>query len=114
MMKSSIDSAKANRLAAKMPGRINGKVTFQKVRAGDAPRSCAACSSVQSNPRMRARTVSATKLTWNMMWAMMIVMVPKDTKFCPKNSVASDEPSTISGAVSGSTRKKLKPFEPLN
>ena len=60
-----------------MPGRISGKVTFQNVRIGDAPRSWAACSSVQSKPRTRARTVRATKLTWNITWAMTTVENPR-------------------------------------
>ena len=77
MMKSSIDSANASSAPARMPGRISGKVIFQNVRMGDAPRSCAACSSVQSNPRMRARTVSATNDTWNMTCAITTVQKPK-------------------------------------
>ena len=43
-----------------MPGVISGSVTFQNVRVGDAPRSIAASSSVQSKPRTRAVTVIAT------------------------------------------------------
>ena len=54
MMKSSIDRANDSRAAAaRMPGRISGNVTFQNVRIGSAPRSWAACSSVQSKPRTR-------------------------------------------------------------
>ena len=56
-----------------MPGSISGSVTFVKMRTGPAPRSIAASSSVQSKPRSRAFTVSATKLTQNIMWAMTIV-----------------------------------------
>ena len=39
---------------------ISGSVTLRKVRVGVAPRSIAASSSVQSKPRSRALTVSAT------------------------------------------------------
>ena len=46
-----------------MPGTISGSVTLKNVRAGLAPRSIDASSSVQSNPRIRARTVIAMKLT---------------------------------------------------
>ena len=60
MMKSSIDSANASSAAARMPGVISGSVTFKNVRVGDAPRSIAASSSVQSKPRTRAVTVIAT------------------------------------------------------
>src|SRR5437867_3948708 len=60
MMKSSIDSANDSRNAARMPGKINGNVTLKKVRDGVAPRSMAASSRVQSNPRIRAFTVNAT------------------------------------------------------
>ena len=49
---------------------------MRKVRSGGEPRSIAASSSVQSKPRMRAFTVSATKLTQNMMWAMTTVVKP--------------------------------------
>src|SRR4029453_17108673 len=98
MMKSSSDNANDNMAAATMPGTIKGSVTRTKVRNGGAPRSIAASSSVQSRPRTRARTVSATKLTSNAMWAMTIVPNPR---FQPRsrNSVSSDAPITISGAV---------------
>ena len=71
----------------------------------------AASSSVQSKPRTRAFTVSATKLTSNMTWAMMIVPKPV---FQPqaRKSVSSEEPSTTSGAVSGMTRNRLTPSLP--
>ncbi len=60
MMKSSIDSAKTSRAAATMPGRMSGKVTFQKVCHSLAPRSMAASSRFRSNPWIRARTVTTT------------------------------------------------------
>src|SRR5664279_5995753 len=44
MMKSSIDREKASRLAARTPGKISGKVIFQKVVSSSAPRSIAASS----------------------------------------------------------------------
>jgi hypothetical protein len=74
----------------------------RNVRHGVDPRSIAASSSVQSNPRTRACTVSATKLTQNMMWAMTTVVNPSST-LALKNRVNSDEPSTISGVVRGRT-----------
>ncbi|CAB4324662.1 unannotated protein [freshwater metagenome] len=60
MMKSSSDSANVSIAAAKTPGAMSGSVTFMNVRTGPAPRSAAASSRRQSNPRMRARTVVAT------------------------------------------------------
>ena len=90
MMKSSIDRANDSNAAARMPGRISGKVTFQNVRTGDAPRSWAACSSVQSKPRTLARTVRATKLTWNITWAMITVVKPR-VMSASRNNVASDD-----------------------
>ena len=59
-MKSSSDSAKDSIAAAAMPGAISGRVTLSTTRSGFAPRSMAASSRVQSNPRIRALTVSAT------------------------------------------------------
>ena len=59
-MKSSSERAKASSAAATMPGAMSGRVTLANTRNGVAPRSIAASSSVQSKPRMRARTVSAT------------------------------------------------------
>ena len=43
-----------------MPGAMSGSVTLVTTRNGVAPRSIAASSRVQSKPRIRARTVSAT------------------------------------------------------
>ncbi len=60
MMKSSIERANASIAAAAMPGAMSGSVILVKTRAGVAPRSIAASSSVQSKPRSLARTVSAT------------------------------------------------------
>src|SRR3954452_1285874 len=60
MMKSSIERANDSRNAARIPGMINGNVTLRNVRVGFAPRSIAASSRVQSKPRNRALTVSAT------------------------------------------------------
>ena len=62
-MKSSIDSGERQQSAASDARRISGKRDFQNVRNGGARGPAAASSSVQSNPRTRARTVSATKLT---------------------------------------------------
>ncbi len=56
-----------------MPGRMSGKVTFQKVVHSLAPRSIAASSRWRGKPGSRAFTVTTTKLMQNMMWAMMIV-----------------------------------------
>ena len=81
---------------------MSGNVIRRNVRHGDAPRSIAASSRVQSNPLIRALTVSATNEVQNMMWAMTIVPKPRSTPRSMK-SVTSDAPSTISGVVSGST-----------
>ena len=54
-----------------------------------------------------------------MMWAMTIVVVPSVKLWLNsnivgwRNSVSSDAPSTISGAVSGSTSRKLTGSPPL-
>ena len=76
MMKSSIESEKASRAPAMMPGRISGKVTFQNVAHGVAPRSMAASSRWCGKPCIRARTVTTTKLMLNMMWAIRMVWTP--------------------------------------
>src|SRR6266404_3919201 len=60
MTKSSIDNEKASNAAARMPGKISGKVTFQNVVHSFAPRSIAASSRRRSKPEMRARTVTTT------------------------------------------------------
>ena len=57
-----------------MPGTISGSVTLKNVRVGLAPRSIDASSSVQSNPRIRARTVIAMKLISNATWAITMVV----------------------------------------
>ena len=73
-MKSSSDNANDSIAAATMPGTISGSVTLKNVRVGLAPRSIDASSSVQSNPRTRARTVIAMKLTSKAMCANRIVV----------------------------------------
>ncbi len=60
MMKSSTERAKAKRAAARIPGRMRGKVTLRNVCYSFAPRSMAASSRVQSKPRSRAFTVTTT------------------------------------------------------
>ena len=72
-MKSSSERANDNIAAATMPGTINGSVTLKNVRTGLAPRSIEASSSVQSKPRMRARTVIAMKLISKATCAIRIV-----------------------------------------
>ena len=89
--KSSSERAKLSNAAARMPGIISGNVTFAKVRNGPAPRSIAASSSDQSKPRRRALTVSATKLTQNMMCAIKIVVKLRVISRV-MNRLASDEP----------------------
>ena len=76
MTKSSIDSEKASSAAARMPGRMSGKVTFQNVVHSFAPRSIAASSRWRGKPCIRARTVTTTKLMLNMMWATRMVWMP--------------------------------------
>ena len=58
--KSSMERANASSAPARMPGKMIGKVTFQNVVHGPAPRSWAASSSDRSNPASRARTVTVT------------------------------------------------------
>ncbi len=112
MMKSSIDRANDSRAAARMPGVMSGSVTRLKVRHGVAPRSMAASSSDQSNPRMRALTVRATNEVQNSTWAITMVVKPRCTPLS-MNRVANDDPSTISGVVMGSTRSRLMRAPPL-
>ena len=76
MTKSSIDRLNASSAAARTPGRISGKVTFQNVVTSLAPRSIAASSRRRSKPGRRAFTVTTTKLMLNMMWAIRIVVNP--------------------------------------
>src|SRR6478609_284206 len=74
--KSSIERLNESSAAAMIPGRINGKVTFQNVVSSFAPRSIAASSSRRSKPARRAFTVTTTKLMQNITWAMTIVWKP--------------------------------------
>ena len=60
MTKSSIERLNARSAAATMPGRMSGKVTFQKVVHSVAPRSIAASSRWRGKPVSRARTVTTT------------------------------------------------------
>ena len=76
MTKSSIDRLNARSAAARMPGRMSGKVIFQNVTSSLAPRSIAASSRLRSKPDSRALTVTTTKLMLNRMWAMRIVVKP--------------------------------------
>ena len=74
MMKSSSDRANDSIAAATMPGDDQR----QRDPAGTSgsgwrPRSIAASSRLQSKPRIRAFTVRATKLIWNMTWASTMV-----------------------------------------
>ena len=70
-------------------------------------------SFVAMTVRARARTVSATKLTWNITWAITTVRNPRSTSWS-RNSVARDEPMTISGVVSGSTSMNASNPTPAN
>ncbi len=90
---------------------ISGRVIRLNVRHGVAPRSIAASSSDQSKPRMRAFTVSATNEVQKSTWAITIVAKPR----ChpqSMNSVASEDPMTISGVVMGSTRSRFTSAPP--
>ena len=115
-MKSSIDSENASSAAAMMPGKISGKVTFQKVTHSFAPRSIAASSRWRGKPATRARTVTTTKLMQNRMCAIRIVWVPSGKKSppvsvrngscaVPTNRVSRLAPMTISGVASGMRMK---------
>ena len=74
----------------------------------------AASSSVQSKPRIRALTVRATNEVQKRMWAMRIVPKPRVARPRLMNSVASDEPITISGVVSGRMSSKSISAPPRN
>ena len=71
-----MDRLKASSAAAMTPGRMSGKVTFQKVVQSSANRSRAASSRWLGKPSSRARTVTTTKLMLNITWAMRIVGMP--------------------------------------
>src|SRR3954451_4706306 len=123
MMKSSIDSENASSAPARMPGRMSGNVTFQKVAHGEAPRSMAASSRCRGNPCIRARTVTTTKLMLNMTWAIRIVWSPRGKKNppvrlrngswdVPTNNVSRLAPRTISGVAIGMKMNRLVPVLP--
>ena len=77
MTKSSIDRLKASSAAAMMPGRMSGKVTFQKVvQLVRAEVHRGFLEVAVGKPDSRALTVTTTKLMLNMMWAMRIVVKP--------------------------------------
>ncbi len=95
-----------------MPGVIIGSVILRNVRSGGDPRSAAASSRLQSMPRMRAFTVSATNDTQNSVCAMTMVVKPRSTPRS-KKSVNSEAPMTISGVVSGTTSIRLMMVPPF-
>ncbi len=113
MMKSSKDNENASNAAPAIPGITSGNVTRRKVSNSFAYRSIAACSSLGSRDAMRAFTVTTTKDTQNMMWAITVVKNPglilKD-----KNIASSDAPKTISGVAIGKKIKRLVVERPLN
>ena len=98
--KSSTESAKPSRSAARIAGAISGSVTFRNVVHSFAPRSIAASSRWRSKPTRRAFTVTTTKLIMNMMCAITIVTKPVAT-WRLRNSASSEAPSTISGVAIG-------------
>src|SRR5262245_11118897 len=77
MTKSSMDSANASNAPESTAGKIDGKVTSQKVVHGPAPRSRAASSVYRSNVNTRARTTTATNEIENITWATRIVAKPR-------------------------------------
>ena len=108
-----------------MPGRMSGKVTFQKVVHSLAPRSMAASSRWRGNPCIRARRVTTTKLMLNMMWAMRMVWTPSGKRnppvsvrngswAVPTNIVSRLAPRTISGVAIGMNRNTFVPDRPRN
>src|SRR3954469_8884161 len=94
--KSSMDSANASRMPENTAGRMIGKVTFQNVVHGVAPRSAAASSIERSRVTTRARTMAATNEIENMMCAITIVVKPGPT-LSDTNSESSDAPMISSG-----------------
>src|SRR5581483_5405211 len=112
--KSSIDRANASSPPASMPGKISGRVTFQKVTHGVAPRSCAASSNpAMSKPASRARTVIVTYAMLNMTCAMNRVRNPLGMASVMKKP-SRDAPSTISGVAMTSVRTCSIPRLPRN
>src|SRR6185503_11503948 len=73
MRNSSIDSVNTKRAAPITPGRMRGRVTCQKTRAGVAPRSPAARSSERSKPYRRVDTMRIANGTVNTTWPSTMV-----------------------------------------
>ena len=111
--KSSIETAKQSRSAARIAGAISGSVTFLNVTHSLAPRSIAASSRCRSKPTRRARTETTAKLMQNVMCAIRIVQKP-NTKFRFRKSVRSDAPMTISGVDSGRKIRRFVTLRPRN
>ncbi len=83
-----------------MAGRISGRVTRRKVRAGEAPRSIAASSRLMSKSTSRDCTITVTKHIAMVVWAMTTVQKPRSTAMATNNS-SSDRPVMTSGMTSG-------------
>jgi hypothetical protein len=112
--KSSIESAKASRAAARIPGKISGSVTSRKVWNGLAPRSVAASSRLRSNPIRRERTTTTTKLMQNMTCAISSVSKPSDGVPRMRKKERSEAPITTSGVAIGMTIRKFAVRRPKN
>ena len=111
--KSSMDSARASSTPERIAGRIIGKVTFQNVIHGDAPRSAAASSMERSRVSTRARTTTATNEIENMMCAIVMVAAPRPTPSETKR-VSSDAPMISSGEEIAANMIRFSEPEPRN
>src|SRR4051794_11839118 len=100
MRKSSKERVKAINAPEKIPGRMSGKVTFQKIFQGGAPRSLAASSKDSSKPWSLDFTVMITYETLKVTCAKIIEKVPS-TNFKTTNQMSNERPKTISGIISG-------------
>ena len=68
--KSSKDSVNESNAAARMPGKMTGRVIRKKTVVGRAPRSAPASSMARSKPLRRARMMTTTKGMFQATWAM--------------------------------------------
>src|SRR5579859_807991 len=98
--KSSNDKVNARTAPERTPGRMAGRVTFQKARTGEAPRSWPASSIDRSRPWSRAETTTATYDRLNVVWAT-IAVTSESFQWTASKSARRAIARTISGTMTG-------------
>ncbi len=117
--RSSRESVKASSQPDSSAGKMIGSVTRKNTFAGRAPRSCAASSSDSSNCARRDCTTTVTNAIAKVMWAMMMVVMPRPCGHptsCSSvtNSSSSDRPVITSGITSGAVAMPDSSVRPRN